>query len=170
VAGISPLSMINNDIPFAPSLNAFTKQEFNRGSMTNGVHSDRWIKLEVTLYHAERARHCHSCGRTIEAGQVYGSDFTYSDSFCRDCIEMPGNVEAWKISYKMQRRSTRNPNGIRTIYAVNTPEALGQYVAEISVILSRPVNAQKVWPLSEIVPSPALAAGEPIFAQTIKGN
>jgi hypothetical protein len=137
---VARISTYNSNVPFGPFgpfgpfIDTYTNKKFNRGDMTNGVHQDRWIKLSVTLYLAGRSFRCHSCGRTIEKGEIYGHE-TVGDSFCRNCIEIPVDVYAWKVTYKLKRRSRRNPDGFKTLYVVNTREKFNQYLRELTIAL-----------------------------------
>lgn len=138
-----------------PFYNVKTKKLFDFGYATNGVHNVDMRQAEVWLdiwgRHTANAAPCSDCKRDIKAGDVFGNGHLNTHGFgrfCLDCIEEPKDkIEAWRVTYKMKRKTTKNPSGLKFIHMVAEPEKMNKYL-EAVISTYGGITIDKLWPLS----------------------
>ena len=135
---------IASDFPIRPFTQTKTKRTFSRGYSLNGVHHPRFMQIDVTLYVIERGpRTRQSCNREIAVGEIAGCELPGLGFHCADCIE-PVDVQAFRVTWPLRRRTPRHPDGIRHELVVCSADQLNGYVQALRSATQRDVQAQEV--------------------------
>jgi hypothetical protein len=129
------------ELPLLPPLEVKTKKLFDRGHAETGPnglqHIEKWDHLEMDLAvwdHPWKVLHCADCDKEIKKLHVYARSI-FESPRCIDCIELPAvPIQAWKMQFKMKRKSKKHPSGILKLYRVQTPYALAVYRDEVDKI------------------------------------
>ena|SRR5688572_1377157 len=131
----------HDNIPTLHPIMVESKKIYDRGRMVNQVHQENMIHLPLALHvheHVFMDRRCYACGNPIVREQVMGCEDFRMAPHCENCIQGPAlenlTIEAWKCKFKLVRKSKKNPSGIFTLYAVQTPFILNAYVETIKTI------------------------------------
>lgn len=127
----------DRNIPFLYPIMVESKKMYDRGMAKNWIHKENWIHLPLALHiheHPYIKRKCYDCGTEITREQVIGCEDFRMTPHCENCIQGPAlenAIEAWKVKFKLTRKSQKNPSGIFTLYRVHHPEILFSYIEEI---------------------------------------
>ena len=149
-----------NTLPQLPIIEAKTKKLYHRGQMRNGVHEGRDVNLDLQLdiWTRKEPVRCQSCGKDIERGDMYGDGSLNGERHCADCITYPENVEAWEITYKLFRKSSKHPNGHISIVVVSFQSAISEYIKGVSGVYGKLI-LRKVYPKPSTIQDGAYQAG-----------
>lgn len=138
-----------SDLPLRPFLYAATRQSFSCGSMVNGVHIPKMAPREVYLDvwdHPFGKIRCTTCSHEIARGDLFGNGYSSGHgSYCLECLEVPADFEAWTITYKMNRKSTKHPSGWKSITLVHNLSEIEIYLQAV-VSIYKDVRLNKLYP------------------------
>ncbi len=119
-----------------PQVTVNSRRALRHGSMTNGVHADKWFVVEgYRLEYAERVRTCQFCYRHIEAGEVYGVNVEslHYPLLCADCLTpIPPGAQIWRVSLQMRRKSKKHPDKLKHEFEVCKPDQMADYMRRLT--------------------------------------
>jgi len=123
-----------NDMPLPVRIHGLTKNPVSIQKMVNGYSFSENSYREVVAHYFEYspAYVCHACKHEIEAGEIGARDwYRESDTYCIGCVSFSAPVRAIKYTYRLKRKSQKNPSGIVTDIDVFTDETFSRYKADM---------------------------------------
>jgi len=142
-----------DNLPIFFPVPVITKKAYSSGYLKNGKHMEQYEPKSLTLFvydHPFIKKTCQDCGAEIQKGDIAAHDIDIYHH-CVNCIVIPDNLkhlEAWKVTFRLKRKSRKHPKGTFTLSQIGTPVTLQEYFTKISMMYQQ-IENKTIWTYSQ---------------------